>query len=263
MPAINISQLKIQAAKLADLFTEPDLFIHDLNLLLDHYTNQTKRKSQSIRQLSLRTHYTPRPVLRQIEHELAPLANNQPDAAINLADALWENGSLESRILASRLLGMVPLQSANAVFTRLPQWLAQSPDKDLSTILLTESLSRLRNESPDTFFAIVEDWLKSPRISLQTWGLRALLPLITGTEFVNYPALFRILRPAIEMAGPATQLDIQACLQTLAKKSPTEVILFLEEMLTYHPAPMVIRTLRRILPNLPSEVQARLRNLVR
>ncbi len=78
MPAIDLARLKTQAARLAEKFAEPEAFLRDLNELLDFYTNRTIRTTQVVQRLSAPTYHTPRPVLRQIESELAPLAENQP-----------------------------------------------------------------------------------------------------------------------------------------------------------------------------------------
>ncbi len=108
MPAIDLARLKTQAARLSEKFGEPEAFLRDLNDLLDYYSNRTVRATQVVQRLSLPTHHTPRPVQRQIERELAPLAESRSREAVTLTKALWEAGSLESRLLAARLLGYIP-----------------------------------------------------------------------------------------------------------------------------------------------------------
>src|SRR5512140_3344696 len=108
MPAIDLARLKTQAARLAEKFSQPDAFIADLNKMLDIYTNRTWRTTQVIQRYSIPTYNTPRPVLRQIELEMAALAERHPIEAVTLTKALWEAGSLESRVLAASLLGSIP-----------------------------------------------------------------------------------------------------------------------------------------------------------
>jgi hypothetical protein len=263
MPAINLAHLKTQAALLSDKFGEPDAFVRGLNELLDFYTNRTKRAAQVVQRFSLPTFHTPKPVLRQIERELQPLADARPAEAINLANVLWKAGSFESRLLAARLLGMIQPTQAITAFSRLPDWLAVSMDKDIRHTLLTDALTRLRRENPVAFFILLEDLLKSPRPTHQVWGLQALIPLLHEPDFENLPAVFRIIRPTIEMAGPSTQIELQACLAALAHVSTTETIVFLREILRSGPAPMLLHTLRRILPALPEELQSGLRDALR
>jgi hypothetical protein len=263
MPAIDLARLKTQSARLVEHFDKPEAFVHDLQELLDFYTNRTMRSAQLAQRIFLPTHHTPRPVLRQIEMELKALADAHPLEAVELTGAMWKAGSLESRLLAARLLGMIPPAQAMPALTRLPEWLNQSTDAVIQHALLNDALDRLRKENPEALFILTEEWLKSPRSGLQRWGLRALIPLFNLPNFENLPAVFRILRPAVEAAGPATQLDLQACLAALGRVSLTETLYFLREILNGRPSAMLLRTLKRMLPALPPELQSGLREMLR
>jgi len=263
MSAIDLARLKIQAARLSEKFGEPATFVRGLNDLLDLYSNRTIRATQIVKRLSVPTYRTPRPVQRQIENELTALAETRPVEAVTLTKALWEAGSLESRLIAAHLLGSIPSAEAIPVLTRLPIWLGQSTDKEIRAALLTDALARLRWENPDVFFILLESWLGSRRSALQIWGLQALVPLLQDPHFENLPAVFRILRPAVEAAGPDTQLDLQACLAALEQVSLTETLAFLRNILADNPPPMLLRTIRRILPAFSLELQTTLREILR
>lgn len=263
MPAIDLARLKIQSARLAEKFAEPEAFLGELNELLDFYTNRTIRNAQVVQRLSTPTYHTPRPVLRQIESELAPLADNQPDEAIKLIKVLWAGNSLESRQLAAFLMGSIPSGHVTPALALLPVWLNQAVDKPIRTALLTTALSRLRREEPGTFFAVLGSWLGSSRPTMQVWGLQALIPLLQDPRFENLPAVFRIIRPAIQAAGPTTQLDLQASLAAMERVSPTETVAFLREIIRADPKPMLLRMLRRILPGLSKDLQDALRETLR
>jgi len=263
MPAIDLARLKTQAARLAEKFGEPEVFLLALNELLGYYTNRTIRAAQVAQRLSVPTFNTPRPVMRQIESELTALAESWPEEAITLSEVLWKADSLESRLLAAFLLGNIPPDRAVAALSQLPTWLNQSTDMEIRTALLTEALVRLRQERPEAFFSILEAWLGSAQASLQIWGLQALIPLLQDPRFENLPAVFRILRPAILAASPATQLDFQACLAALERVSLTETIAFLREIIRDDPEPLMLRIFRRILPGLSPDLQEALRETLR
>ena len=263
MPAINLAQLKTQAALLSEKFSEPEAFVRDLNELLGFYTNRTIRVTQIAQRLSLPTFRTPAPVLRQIQAELVPLAGTHPIEAIALTNALWKAGSLETRLLAASLLGSIPPAQAIPALTHLPEWIAQSPDQEIRTALLTDAFARLRQENPEALFILLEEWLKSPRNSLQVMGLRALIPMLADPNFENLPAVFRILKPAVRAAGPVTQLELQDCFATLEQVSLTETQAFLREIIDDNPSPLMLRTLRRILAGLSPELQTGLKDLMR
>jgi hypothetical protein len=263
MPAINLAQLKTQSALLSEKFNQPEAFVRQLHELLDFYTNRTIRSNQIARRLSLPTYRTPTPVLRQVQFELASQAEKQPAQAIALANTLWKAGWLETRLLAAYLLGCVPPAQAIPSLTRLPEWLSLSTDKQVRAALLTDALSRLRKENLEALFQLLEEWLKSPRNAYQAWGLRALIPILSDPQFENLPAVFRILKPAFKSAGPVTQLELQAVIATLERVSYTETLAFLREILSDQPAPLMLRTIRRILPGLSVNLQASLLEILR
>jgi hypothetical protein len=255
MPAIDLARLKIQAARLAEKFYEPEAFVRVLNELLDYYTNRTIRTTQVVQRISAPTYHTPRPVLRQIESELDTLAEKDPQKAVQLVKVLWKAESLEARLLAAYLMGSLPPEQALPILALLQDWLSQSTDRQIRTALLTRGLARLRWEEPEAFFSILEGWLGSPQPGLQVWGFQALIPLLQDPKFENLPAVFRILRPAVQALGPATQLDFQACLAALESHSLTETVAFLRENLRANPNPMMLRIFRRILPGLSQGMQ--------
>ena len=183
--------------------------------------------------------------------------------AVNLVYALWNAGSLETRLLAARLLGNIPPAEAVAALAHLPDWLAVSTDKVIRQVLLEDAFARLRRDNAEVFFLLLEDWLKSPRATWQMWGLQALIPLLQDPNFENLPAVFRILRPTIQSAGPVTQLDLRACLEALERLSLSETTAFLREVIHDNPKPMMLRIMRRILPGLSQELQEALRESLR
>ncbi len=263
MPAINLARLKTHAARLAEKFSDPPAFIHDLNVMLDYYTNRTMRATQQIQRYSLPTLNIPRPVLRQIKLELAPLAEAHPAEAVALTKALWEAGTLESRLLSAYLLGCIPSEDAIPALSKLPDWLTRSTDRDVRAALLSDAMARIRRENPSTFFLILENWLASARPSFQIWGMQALIPLLRDKDFENLPSVYHILEPAVRAAGPMTQMDLQACLAALESVSLTETVAFLRGILHDQPSTTLLRTLRRILPGFSPALQSALRDIMR
>ena len=263
MPAIDLARLKTQAARLAEQFGQPEAFLAGLYEMLDHYTNRTRRATQVVQRYSIPAYNTPQPVLRQIESELAALAEARPIEAVALVKALWDSGSLESRLLAANLLGCIPSAHAIPALSRLPDWLSRTTDREVQAALLSEAMARIRLENPPTFFLILENWLAPPRPSFQIWGMQALVPLLRDPRFENLPAVFRILQPAVRAAGPMTQVDLSACLTALERVSLTETVAFLREILQDQPSPVLLRTVRRMLPGLSPELQSALKEILR
>ncbi len=262
MPAIDLARLKKQTAQLADLFDQPTAFLRELRELLEFYVNRTLR-SQSVAPSSvLPTYRTPVVVLRQIEKELGPAAEAQPVLALELADALWDEGWLETRLLAAFLLGRIPPQEER-LLARLTAWTQAVRDPEVRAALLTTSLTRLRQETPDLFLVLVKEWLHPARQRMWSNGIQALVPLISSPEFDNLPPIFEVVEPIIKAAPATLQYDLQELIIVLFEASPAETTFFLQQILkgTKRPHPAV--ALRRMSPDLPQELQISLREMLR
>ena len=262
MPAIDLARLKKQIAQLVDLFDRPAQFLRAHQEVLDFYVNRTLR-SQSVAPSSvLPTYRTPAVVMHQIENELGPVAARRPIQALELADALWDEGWLETRLLAAFLLGRIPPQEER-LLARLTAWTQAVRDPEVRAALLTTSLTRLRNETPDLFLVLVKEWLHPARQRMWSNGIQALVPLISSPNFDNLPPIFETIEPVFKAAPAALQFDLQELITTLYMASPSETTYFLQQILkgtrSNHPAV----ALRRMLPDLPLELQVSLREILR
>jgi hypothetical protein len=262
MPAIDLARLKKQTARLADIFGEPEAFLRELREILEFYVNRTLRSQGVAPSSVLPTYRTPVVVLREIEKELGPVAEQQPILALELADALWDEGWLETKLLAAFLLGRIPPQEER-LLARLTAWTQAVRDPEVRAALLTTSLTRLRRETPDLFLVLVKEWLHPARQRMWSNGVQALVPLISSSDFDNLPPILEIVEPVIKASPAALQFDLQELIITLFEASPDETIYFLQQILkeTRNPLPAV--ALRRMSPELPAELQASLRDMLR
>lgn len=262
MPAIDLARLKKQTAYLVDIFGDPALFLRELREVLEFYVNRSLR-SQSVAPSSvLPTYRTPVVVLRQIEKELGPVAEKQPLQALDLADALWDEGWLETRLLAAFLLGRIPPQEER-LLARLTAWTQAVRDPEVRAALLTTSLTRLRRETPDLFLVLVKEWLHPARQRLWSNGVQALVPLISAPDFDNLPPIFEIVEPIFKAAPGALQYDLQELIITLYEASPDETTYFLQQILKGTKSLLPSVALRRMSSELPVELQASLREMLR
>ena len=262
MPAIDLARLKKQTARLADVFDQPAVFLRELREVLEFYVNWTLR-SQSVAPSSvLPTYRTPVVVMRQIEKELGPLAELQPVQALELADALWDEGWLETKLLAAFLLGRIPPQEER-LLARLTAWTQAVRDPEVRAALLTTSLSRLRRETPDLFLVLVKEWLHPARQRMWSNGIQALVPLISSPDFDNLPPIFETVEPIIKTSPAILQYDLQELITVLFEASPDETTYFLQQILKGTKSPLPAIALRRMSPELPQELQASVREMLR
>jgi hypothetical protein len=263
MPAIDLARLRKQANRLADFFFLPEDFRKHLLEMLEFYVNYSLRKVENIAPGSnLPTFRTPVVVMRQIETAVAPVARENPHYSLELADLLWDEGYIETRMLAAYLLGCIPPQEER-LLARLTAWTQQVRDPSVRNELLTTSLSRMRKETPDKFLVLISEWLHPARQRFWPNGIQALLPLITDPEYDNLPPIFELARSVIEAAPGMLQNDLADLINALYRASPAETEFYLREILEKPANPLTAVTLRRILSLLQPELQSRLRNLVR
>jgi hypothetical protein len=261
MPAIDLARLKKQTAQLADLFDQPPLFLREHREILDFYVNRSLRSQGVAPSSVLPTYRTPVVVLRQIETELGPVAAQQPIQALELADALWDEGWLETRLLAAFLLGRIPPQEER-LLARLTAWTQAVRDPHVRAALLTTSLTRLRKETPDLFLVLVKEWLHPARQRMWSNGIQALVPLISSPDFDNLPPIFEIIEPIIRAAPSTLQFDLQELIIMLYQASPDETIYFIQQLLKSTKSPLLAVALRRMSPEFPAELQSSLREML-
>lgn len=263
MPAIDLARLRKQANRLADFFFVPDDFLKHLREMLEFYVNHSLRTKENIAPGSnLPTFRTPAMVVRQIENAVAPIARENPHYALELADLLWDEGYIETRMLAAYLLGCIPPQEER-LLARLTAWTQQVRDPSVRSALLTTSLARMRKETPDEFIVLISEWVHPARQRLWSNGIQALLPLITDPEYENLPPIFELARPIIETAPGMLQNDLANLINALYRASPAETEYFLREIVEKSANPLTVVTISRILGLLHPELQSRLRSLVR
>src|SRR5215207_1925568 len=262
MPAIDLARLKKQTARLADIFDQPAGFLRELREVLEFYVNRTLR-SQSVAPSSvLPTYRTPVVVLRQVETELSSAAERRPIQALELADALWDEGWLETRLLAAFLLGRIPPQEER-LLARLTAWTQAVRDPEVRAALLTTSLTRLRRETPELFLILVKEWLHPARQRMWSNGVQALVPLIQSSTFDNLPPIFEIVEPILKAAPATLQVDLQELISVLYSASPDETTYFIQQALKSTRSPLLAVSLRRMSPEFPLELQTNLREMLR
>ncbi|GAB4537871.1 MAG: hypothetical protein Fur002_00400 [Anaerolineales bacterium] len=263
MPAIDLARLRKQASRLADFFFLPEEFIKHLRETLEFYVNYTLRTKDNVALGSnLKTYRTPPAVLTQIQTELRPLASENPQTALDLADALWEEGALETSLLAAFLLGQVSPQ-AERLLPRLAAWTQQTRDPEVRAALLSSSLTRMRKETPEQFFDLVREYLHPARMRSWSNGIQALLPVIADASDSYLPAVLDMVEPLIEEAPSTLQTDLAELIVALYRASSNETIFLLKNILKNSQNPMTAVTLRRISPSFPPPLEKELRGLLR
>jgi hypothetical protein len=265
MPSIELARLRKQALRLADFFFAPDEFVRYLNTTLDTYVNYTVRgRRPAAAGSNLPSHRTPAVVMRQIEHELTPIASGADHAAASLAlaDRLWDEGWLESRLIAAFVLGRIPPEEA-PVIARITAWIAQVRDPEIQAWLLENGLHRMRRDAPDMLLQLIAEWLRPERPRLWPAAIKAASAAAKDPAFPNLPALMASLEPALRAAPPDMQLEFEGLILALHGVSPTETHFLIRQILTTSVEPSAAVLFRRMSPALPPELQEEIREIAR
>ena len=260
MPAIQLSRLRIQTAQLADLVSQPDVFVRQLHVLLEFYSDRTHRPGRSAEPPPLiPAYFVPVPVLRQILLEVAPCLSIDQPSGLALCDRLWEQEYHECSLLAARMIGLLPLEPLEPLQLRLDKWIRQDFGP-IQKALLEEGMSRWRKEAPASFLQRIESWLKSSNQQDQVIGLRAMLPLLKDGSFDNLPLLFRLLKPIFQAAPAQIRPDLIDVMEALARHSPKETSYFLRQNMLAQDTAWVTR---QIITVFPHEIQINLRDTMK
>ncbi len=264
MPAIQLARLRLQAAQLAENFDQPAVFVRALHELLKFYADRAHRPGQAGAPRPLITPYNvPKPVLRQVEHELILPAAAAPQAAAELVDALWAEPYLECRLLACYLLGLLPTDPPEPVMARGQAWASSGSEDRLLEAIVQRGLSRVRTMQPVRYLEFVLDWLSADSPALQQLGLMALQALAGSPTFDNMPAVFHAITPFIRATPLRLQPFLMDVLQALILRSPQETAHYLRKNLGLPGKPGAAWLIRQLLVHFPPDIQESLRAAVR
>ena len=265
MAAIQVARLKIQSVRLAENFASPQAFVRELHSLLDFYADRTHRPGQSGDPPPILPAYNvPPQVIRQVERELAPIANQDGQAALAMSDRLWMEDCLECRLLAIALLGLLPPSLATPILNRVSAWAGSNTEARLNKALFSSGLKRLRQEDPERYLAQVSEWVNSEQVFTQILGLQAIVQLVASQEFSNVPIVFRLITPLVRSAPTRLRPDLLDILRHLAQRSPRETVFFLRQNLVIKTDnPGTAWLARQCLSALPPESQVSLRSALR
>ena len=110
---------------------------------------------------------------------------------------------------------------------------------------------------------LVKEWLHPNRQRMWSNGIQALVPLISSPDFDNLPPIFEIIGPILKAPPAALQFDLQELITALYLASPSETTYFLQQILKGTRSSLPAVALRRMMPELPQELQISLREMLR
>ena len=260
MPAIQPARLRQQAALLVDHFNEPAAFVRSLHHLLEFYAERAYRPGQAGVPAPLLASYNVRPpVLRQVIVELAPLAREEPEAALDLCDALWQEGYFEFCQLAIALLGQIPCMPAEPILKRVRDWLKASLEHRLIDNIFQQGMSCLYQKNATGVIELAEQLIEDRDTFQQQMGLKALIKLVHKPDFDNYPVCYRLIQPLLRSTPHALRPELLDLIAALAHNSPSEMAYIFRQNLELPNSQDTAWLVRHSLKEFPPEISESLR----
>jgi len=260
MPAVELTKLRAQINRLIVQFDDPAGFLSALKDLLDLYANRAYRAGTSVQPQPLLPSYRVAPLItHQLELELGRTCQENPRQALEVVDGMWRDTHLETRQLATTLLGVIPVSHIDEVLAKLRAW--SKPDENFRMLdaLFQNGTLALRRSAPALLLRLIEEWVTSSQGQVQAMGLRALTPLVEDEQFENLPPVFSLVSPLIQNIPARLYPDLLVIFEALARRSPTETAYFFRQVLPMASSPATTRLIRRIIPLFNPAQQAQLR----
>jgi hypothetical protein len=263
MPAVELSRLHEQLARLVVLFDRPVEFTRALRDLCEIYADYSFRSPPMPGAALLPAYRLPALVQRQVEIELGAVARLHPAHALAISDALWVEDHFEPRLLGAILLGQIPLNQAEGILERLRTWAVPTTERRMVELLLEHGTKRLRAEGPDALLELFGEWITRAETSHRIIGLKALTILVGDPDFENLPAVFNLIFLLVQSTPSGIFNELSALLIDLARRSPNETTYLLRQVTSGPSGKDAPRLARRILPYLSAIQQESLRTALK
>lgn len=263
MPAVNPTRLRFQIDELMHYFASPPEFHRRLCDLFSLYANRSLRYGDSTEIKPLIPIYNlPAPVIRQLQIDLELRVSADPQSALLLADELWNDNHYEIKQTALNILGTVSVDSPDPIIDRLKTWLSPDLDAILIKYLFTMGTKKVQVNYPKIWEQFINSYLEKNNPEDQSIGLRGLSEGLKNDNFLNLPAIFRLISPIIHRPDRKLLHDLEELIKILTKKSTIETAHFLKQALSLSSSPETRRLVKQCLVFFPERSSQELKNLL-
>lgn len=264
MPTVQLARLHQEAAQLSTHFANPNQYLQALENLLESYSVPVHRQGR-VRGMRpvLFSYEVPPPVLKQLHLEMALQASQQPNEAIAVAEALWARRFIETRLLAARLLGAIPVSDPVKVTTRLEAWAEENREEILAPELWVYGAVFICEQFPDRVIPFAARLLASKEVRKQVLGLGVLQTLLSKNHYNNLPLLFNQLNDISKDPAKKLRPYLADLLASLAQRTPKETVYFLQQRLAESPSEGTNWVARQVLKSLPDDGREQLREALK
>lgn len=264
MPAVNLLQLRIELNELLWNFTDPPAFRKTLLDLLEKFAYTAYRSESKARAVSTRPQLQVSLILlREMDLMLIPAIREQPQAALAICDLLWNDENIDVCLIASRILGEIPIEHSDLVLDRAGEWALSGMRHMTSRTLLKNATSLIMRNDPEILLRKVRRWYVDPREEQNSLCLEGMAILVEDRSFENLPAIFTLVEALMGEANLQTQRSLEELFQVLYQRTPNETIYVIRQCLNDNPNVTAQRVIRRLIPFFDQKVQKSLQDSLR
>ncbi len=264
MPAVNLLQLRIELNDLLWNFTDPPAFRRTLLDLLEKFAYTAYRSESKARAVSTRPQLQVSLILlREMDLVLIPAIREQPQAALAICDLLWNDENMDVCLIASRMLGEIPIEHADLVLDRAGEWALQGVRHMTVRTLLKNASSLIMRHDPEILLRKVRRWYVDPREEQNFLCLEGMSILVEDNSFENLPAIFTLVEALMGEANMSTQKSLEELFLVLYRRTPNETVYVIRQCLKSEPNPTARRVIRHVIPEFDEGVQKSLRDELR
>ena len=264
MPAVNLLQLRIELNDLLWNFTDPPAFRRTLLDLLEKFAYTAYRSESRTQSVSTRPQLQVSLILlREMDLVLIPAIREQPQAALAICDLLWNDENMDVCLIASRMLGEIPIEHADLVLDRAGEWALQGVRHMTARTLLRNASSLIMRHDPEILLRKVRRWYVDPREEQNFLCLEGMAILVEDNAFENLPAIFTLVEALMGEANMSTQRSLEELFLVLYRRTPNETVYVIRQCLKNDPNPTARRVIRHIIPDFDEKVRKSLQDELR
>ncbi len=248
MPAVNLSRLKTQIDGLIWRFTRPVEFTQELHNIFSFYADRVYRPGDTVLKKHVhQAYHVPPLVTRQIELEIRSRCEENPAAALELADVLWKESMLEPKLFAASLLGMLPSARSAEIGERIQAWSGETRDSKILKPLLEKSTVRIRRDQPGVLVEMLKNWSATRNLPQNRLIVILVLILLSEPGFENIPPLYDTLSEVVKFHAQPLQESLLEVFDLLRKRNPSETAYFLRQTIRLGLSDASASVLRKII----------------
>ena len=264
MPAVNLLQLRVELNNLLWNFTDPAEFRKTLLNLLEKFAYTAYRSESQTQSVSTRPQLQVSLILlREMDLVLIPAIREQPQAALAICDLLWNDENIDVCLIASRMLGEIPIEHADLVLDRAGEWALHGVRHMTARTLLKNASALIMRQNPEILLKKVRRWYVDPREEQNFLCLEGMTILVEDRSFENLPAILTLVEALMGEATSATQRSLEELFLELYGRTPNETVYVIRQCLRNEPNAAAQRVVRRLIPKFAPEVRKSLQDELR